>query len=204
MSGYLPDERLIFVDLEAAGGESWRPIIQVAAIALTSDLRELECYEAKLCFDEKYADPRSLLSKHYSRLLWRKEARPAGVVLKEIAALLRRHATIDQTAASGEIFQVAQLVAHNAPFDQGFLEAWFARFGCFLPASPRALCTMQRAIWLFHENKYLTPPSDFKLGTLCEYFGIRYVRDEAHEALNDVRVTVELYRAMNSARRKTD
>ena len=62
------------------------------------------------------------------------------------------------------------------------------------------LCTKQRALWLFDEDKSLTPPADFKLGTLCEYFGVRLREDsDAHDAFYDVRATVELYRAMLGA-----
>lgn len=92
------------------------------------------------------------------------------------------------------MYQVAQLVAHNAAYDAAFLDAWFTRCERFLPASPRVLCTMQRAIWLFHEDKRLTPPVDFKLQTLCEYFGVDHRVDDAHDAMADVRATVRIYR----------
>jgi DNA polymerase III epsilon subunit-like protein len=192
-----PDERLVFVDLETGGLETWRPIIQLAAVAVTSDGRELETYEAKLRFKESVADPRALRKNHYSAERWFQEAQPPCVVAEALAQLLMRHATIDQTAADGRVFQVAQLVAHNAEFDGGFLKAWYRRMHLFLPASPRVLCTVQRAMWAFHEYKSLTPPVDFKLGTLTEYFGIALPSDKAHDALNDVRATVALYRAMN-------
>ena len=91
---------------------------------------------------------------------------------------------------------VAQLVAHNAEFDGVFLREWFERLGLFLPASYRVFCTLHRAMWLFHENRSLTPPADFKLGTLCRYFDVPLRPDEAHDALTDVRATVELYRRM--------
>ena len=195
-----PDERLVFADIETGGLETWRPIIQIAAIAVTSDGRELETYEAKLRFKESLADPRSLLKNHYSSERWLREAQPPCVVAEALAQLLMRHSTIDQTAADGRVFQVAQLVAHNAAFDGEFLKAWYRRMHLFLPASPRVLCTVQRAMWSFHENKSLTPPNDYKLGTLCEYFGVRLPADEAHDALNDVRATVALYRELTKVR----
>lgn len=196
MSNTLPDERLVFVDLETAGGEPWRPIIQLAAIAVTSDLRELECYEAKLRFDERFADSKSLSGSRYCPDTWRHEAQSAAAVNEEFAGLLRRHATVDQVGRNGTVYQVAQLVAHHAAYDAAFLERWFARFERFLPASPRVLCTMQRAIWLFHEDKTLTPLDNFKLRTLCDYFGVPLRAEESHDALVDVRATVGLYRAM--------
>jgi len=192
-----PDERLVFVDLETGGVEPWRPIIQIAAVVVTSALSELESFESKIHFDESVAAPEALRKNHYSRSRWLKEARRSREVADEFGRLLRRHATVDQNAASGRVFQVAQLAAHNAAFDGAFLSAWFNRLKLFLPASPRVLCTMQRAIWLFHEHKSLTPPADFKLGTLCQYFGVSLPQEEAYDALCDVRATVALYREMN-------
>jgi DNA polymerase III epsilon subunit-like protein len=58
------------------------------------------------------------------------------------------------------------------------------------------LCTKQRALWLFAEDKSLTPPADYKLGTLCQYFGVPLSADDAHDALADVRATVGLYKQM--------
>ena len=57
-------------------------------------------------------------------------------------------------------------------------------------------CTKQKALWLFEQDKSLTPPPNFRLGTLCNYFGVGLSKDEAHDALNDVRATVALYKAM--------
>lgn len=197
MKSALPDERLVFVDLETAGGEPWRPIIQVAAIAVGSDLQELESFEAKLKFSERFAERRSLAGSRYCPTTWQREAKSSEQVSSELAELLSRHATVDQVSRAGRVYQVAQLVAHNAAYDAAFLERWFARCGRFLPASPRVLCTMQRAIWLVHENKQVTPPVDFTLHTLCEYFGVLFNRKDAHDALADVRATVELYRRMS-------
>lgn len=191
-----PDERLVFVDLETGGLETWRPIIQIAAIAVTSSLREIEVFEAKLKFESRFVDPKSLRKNNYSPERWKREARPVREVATAFADFLRRHATVEVSAAGRGGFQVAQLVAHNAAFDGPFLLAWFERMGQFFPGHFRVLCTVQRAVWLFHENKLLTPPVDFKLGTLCEYFGVLLRPEDAHDALNDVRATVALYREM--------
>ncbi len=44
----------------------------------------------------------------------------------------------------------------------------------------------------------LTSEHDFKLQTLCQYFDIPLRPEAAHDALNDVRATMGLYRAMLS------
>ena len=197
MKTHQPDERLVFVDLETAGLKPWRPIIQIAAIAVDCNLQELERFEAKIKFNENFANPKSLRNASYSAQRWRTEGLPSKIVMKMFTELLRHHATVDQISASRSVFQVAQLAAHNGAFDGAFLRVWYDRAGEFLPASPRVFCTLQRAIWLFHEDKSLTPPPDFKLQTLCHYFGVPLRSSDAHDALNDVRATVELYRAMS-------
>ncbi|TWU62639.1 DNA polymerase III PolC-type [Crateriforma conspicua] len=200
MNSNYPDERMVFVDLETAGLDPWRPIVQIAAIAVDCNLRELERFEAKIKFNNKFADPKSLCKASYSRELWKSEAQPSIQVMKQFSELLRRHATVDQLSSKGVTFSVSQLVAHNGAFDGGFLRAWYDRFDEFLPASPRVFCTLQRALWLFQEDKSLTPPPDFALRTLCHYFGVSLKAGEAHEALNDVRATVDLYRAISEHR----
>lgn len=55
---------------------------------------------------------------------------------------------------------------------------------------------MQRALWLFaSEDRSLSPPRDFKLGTLAEYYNVE--TKPTHQAMNDVRATIEVYRAIN-------
>ncbi len=189
-------ERLVFVDLETTGLEPWRPVMQVAAVAVARNLAELESFEAKVRFPKKWADPKALRKVHYDPAVWRRDAKPAREVAEDFAAFLTRHATVDMVSADKVPYRVAQVVAHNAAFDGAFLRHWFDRLGLFFPGHFRMLCTVQRAVWLFQENLTLTPPDDFKLGTLCQYFGVRLTEDEAHDALNDVRATVNLYRAM--------
>jgi len=189
-------ERLVFIDLETTGLEPWRPVMQVAAVAVARNLAELETFEAKVQFPKAWADPAALRKVHYATAVWRREAKPARQVAQDLAAFLTRHATVDMVSADGNPYRVAQVVAHNAAFDGAFLRRWFDRLGLFFPGHYRMLCTVQRAVWLFQEDLSLTPPDDFKLGTLCQYFGVRLTEAEAHDALNDVRATAELYRAM--------
>ena len=100
------------------------------------------------------------------------------------------------SSRAGRPYHLAQLAAHNADFDGPRLRNWFRRQKEFLPASRRVLCTLQRAMWLFHEETTLTPPADYRLATLCEYFGVPFGEDEQHDALADTRATVAVYRAM--------
>ena len=191
------DERLVFVDIELGRVKRQRPILQIAAVAVSRCLSELEAFEAKVRIDERKTPSALIHNRHFDRDRWRSEARHPKVVAYDFGRFLGRHATAEVAGANCRRMIVAQLVAHNAEFDGMFLREWFERLGLFLPASYRVFCTVQRAMWLFHENRSLTPPPDFKLGTLCHYFGIPFHPHEAHDALVDVRATVELYRRMN-------
>jgi len=191
-------ESLVFFDLETAGlNPDKHPIIQIAAVAIDAELNEVETIEIKVAFDEAQADPDALSSNHYDRERWEQEAVPAEEAAKQFARFLRRHATVDMVSKAGKPYYVAQLVAHNGErFDGPFIHAWYRKLSMFCPARYMVLCTKQRALWLFDEDKSLTPPLNFKLGTLCEFFGVPLKPEEAHDALNDVRATVRLYRAM--------
>lgn len=192
----LPNERLVFIDLETGGAEPWRPIMQAAAIAVDSSLRELETIEFKFIFDPERVKRACLRKKNYSEKVWSKEGVLEEEAGERFAAFLSRHATVDLFADSGRTYRVAQLVAHHASFDAPFVTAWFRRIGRYLPAHPRILCTHQRALWLFQEDKTLCPPADYQLSTLCEYFGVPLGKSDAHDALADVRATVALYHQM--------
>lgn len=193
-------ERLVFVDLETAGLEPWRPVMQIAAVAVSRDLRELEAFEAKIRFSHSLADPKSLRKPSYQPRLWERQGVSAREAAEQFAEFLRRHATVKMKSFDGTRYRVAQLVAHNATHDGGFLRHWFDRLGLFLPGHYRMLCTVQRAIWFFQESPEKKPPANFKLLTLCHYFGVRFDEQDAHDALNDVRATVALYRAMTRSR----
>lgn len=192
---------VVFVDLETAGIEHHRPIMQIAAIAVDADLRELEQFEIKVQFDEKKACPDALRKIHYRRAEWKRVAVPEKRAAWSFAAFLRRHASVVVIGRDFKTFRVAKLAAHNAQFDGEFLKKWFNRLGVFLPASYRTLCTLQRAYWYFLEKPELVAPDDFRLVTLCEYFGIGLCPADAHEALADVRATVALYRVIAECQR---
>lgn len=201
------DERLVFFDLETGGlfdvvagdVKIIKPLIQIAAIAVDRYYRECETFEVKIRFDERDADKVALDANHYEAKTWARDALPADVAVKRFTAFLRRHATVDRVSKTGRPYRIAQLVAHNAErFDGPLIHAWFKLLGKFCPAAYSVFCTKQRAFWLCHEHKHLTPPENYKLITLCRHFDVPLSEADAHDALNDVRATVGLYRAMLS------
>ena len=188
----------MFVDIEAAGLEVHRPIIQIAAIAVDKELHEIDRFETKIHFDESTACPDALRKVHYRRAEWKRTAVPPRKAAWSFANFLRGHASVEIYKQDLSVFRVAQLVSHNSQFDGPFLKAWFERLDIFLPASYRVFCTLQRAYWFFQENPQLPPPDDYRLGTLCAYFGVPPNPHQSHDALVDVRAAVDLYRAMRN------
>ncbi|HZZ26776.1 MAG TPA: 3'-5' exonuclease [Pirellulales bacterium] len=190
------NRRLVFFDLECAGLDPKRhPIIQIAAIAVDEALEPIEAFEAKLRFDVQRANKNSLRKNHYHPGIWAKEGREPEEIARTFAEFLRRHATIPMMGATGSSYAVAQLVAHNADFDGSFLQAWYERFGVYLPARRQVLCTLQRAMWFFSEQTRQSP-KDFKLATLCHFFAVPFHAASAHEALGDVLATIQLYKSI--------
>jgi DNA polymerase III epsilon subunit-like protein len=189
--------KIVLFDLETGGLSPKRhPIIQIAAIAVDHRLEPLEAFEAKVRFEEREASRHSLRKNHYHRGLWAKEALEPQEAANRFNDFLRRHATYPMISSSGRSYFVAQLIAHNASFDGPFLQTWYERLDTFLLARRQLLCTLQRALWYFHEHQDDPLPRDFKLATLCQYFGVAFHAAAAHEALADVSATLALCQAI--------
>lgn len=196
----------VYFDIETGGLEPHHPDIQLAAIAVdeNSDARwaELETFEMKLEFDVSAADPKALELNHWTAEGWDQAESPIRVVSR-FTDFLDRHKSLEMVNRFGRTYQVARLVGHNAAsFDGPRLQALFRRHGRFLPADPRVRCTCQRALWWFDEHPDQPRPENFKLQTLADHFGIPVVM--AHEALADVRLTIQLARALREGRHVID
>ena len=132
------DEKFLFIDLETAGLKDDSQVIQIAAIAVDSQLSELECFEQKLRFDIDQADPAALAINAFEPTVWKRLARSPEDGAEQFSRFCRRHATIDmRSARTGKPYRVAQLVAHNANFDGPKLQRHFERYDMFLPAGRR-------------------------------------------------------------------
>lgn len=199
----LQNASLVVYDLESGGpNPKCHPIIQLAAIAVDqATLVEIESIEIKIHFDERKANKYSLRKNSYSRSLWQRAAMPEQVAAQRFAAFLRRHATHRAISSAGREYGLAQLIAHNAAFDGPFLQNWYERLNLFCPARGSVFCTLQRCHWYFVENSHLVPPKNFRLATLCQYFGVPFAAADAHDALGDVRATVALYQALIARQR---
>lgn len=110
-----PADANVFVDVETAGLELSCSILQVAAAAVDSQLREVDCFEAKLRFDIRRIRPEHRRKCLAYRKRWRKQLRHPRDVATGLARFFARHATMDMTLAGHATCRVAQLVLTTRP-----------------------------------------------------------------------------------------
>lgn len=190
-------EKLVFIDVESVRNVLPRTLLQIGAIAVDDSFDVLEEFETKIQFDDCGGTLPPPRNKHYCPELWNEQAVPAQSAAKAFADFLRRHASFDMINREGKCYQLAQLVAHNAErFDGPIIHEWFDDLGLYCPARRMTYCTKQRAMWFVEEDHSIQRPANYRLRTLCEHFGIDWNAKNAHDALFDVRATVELYRTL--------
>ena len=187
---------IVFFDLETGGlSGKEHPITQIGAVGVDRDLNEIEAYERKIKFREENCDPVALEKNHYDPDVWAEVAISPKSVVREFSELLRRHDDLDNISAKGKQYKSCQTAGHNAAvFDRQFLGDWYRRLGMYCPADWRVLDTLQLAQWWYFGTGKKRP-ANFRLETLCGEFGIE-LEGEAHDALVDVRATLELAREL--------
>jgi DNA polymerase III epsilon subunit-like protein len=178
------------MDTETGGLRPEHPTIQLAAIAVDSQWRELELFERKIAFDVAKADPEALAMNHFDPAAW-KDAPSERRVVEEFGAFLNRHRSVELVSQrTGKPYRVARVGGHNVVgYDLERTSAMFKRHGAFFPVDFRTvLDTRYGAVWFFEQQE--KQPANFKLTGIAEHFGIPI--DGAHEALADVRLSIEV------------
>lgn len=188
----------VFFDVETGGLDIDHPIIQLAAIAVDDGWNEIATFEKKLKFLKCDCDVTSLTMNHFDEEIWEQEAIDPLRAIDAFAKFLDPFKCLNFISKrTGNPYSVAQLAGHNAAtFDGPRLQRLFSIHRRFLPADPRVLCTLQRAMWFFRERKEKI--DSYKLESLCLYFGI--VPHATHDALADVRSTILLARKLEESK----
>ncbi|CAM2814827.1 TerD family protein [Prescottella defluvii] len=104
-----------------------------------------------------------------------------GLTRERLAGAPRFDDVADEVA---ELLSGPTMVAHNASFDYGFLDAEFQRVGVPNPIEHR-LCTLALS-----RRLELDVPNH-RLGTLAEYWQVQQL--QAHDAYDDARVLTEVF-----------
>ena len=161
------------VDLETTGFDAWGAdrIVEIAIVRIDAGGRELGVYETLV-----------------------NPGRSTGAVgVHQIStAMAARAPTFGQIASSVLAWlEGVVVVAHNAPFEDAFLSAEFARAGIALPTLP-ALDTLPLA-----QTRVPTP--NHRLATVCAWAGVTI--DGPHTALGDARATAQVLPRLLGTRR---
>lgn len=85
----------------------------------------------------------------------------------------------------------AVLIAHNAPFDLGFINAELGRMS-YPPVPNRTIDTLQLARWAYPRLSREKESGQYKLQSLAARFGIQVL--SAHRAGDDARVCMEIFK----------
>ena len=188
---------LVFFDLETAGLEPEAEIIQISAQAVTWPcLEDLdEPFNVKIKFDETRAHPKALEINHYSAKVWEREAIPMGTALTQLSMWLCKYASIEMTSKGGRPYKLTQMAGYNSEnFDSERLQRAFKTYGIFYPAHYRTLDVLQLVAWDALIEGLMAP--SLKLTDVCERFNLS--TENAHDALADVRMTIEVARTLLS------
>jgi len=162
--------RAVLFDTETTGLE-WAQghrVIEVAALELVNDLPTGRHFHALI-------DPERDIPEDVTRI--------HGLTASHVAGKPRFAALAGDLLA---FFGDSKLIAHNAPFDFGFLNAELARLGVPPLAPERMIDTLALA-------KARFPGMPNSLDALCRRFDIDLSARTTHNALLDCRLLAEVY-----------
>jgi DNA polymerase-3 subunit epsilon len=171
--------RSVLFDTETTGLDplTGDRVIEVAAIELVNDLPTRTTFHRLI---------------HPQRDIPAEATRVHGITLENLREAPRFEEIVDDLLA---FFGDDPLVAHNAPFDFGFLNAELARCGRPSLARSRMVDTLALA-------KARFPGMPNSLDALCRRFGIDLSERTTHNALLDCRLLAEVYVELTGGRQR--
>jgi DNA polymerase-3 subunit epsilon len=171
--------RAILFDTETTGLEPHlgHRVIEVAALELLNDLPTGRHYHALVHPDRDIPDDATRIH---------------GITLAHLADKPRFSEIVAELLA---FFGDAPLIAHNAPFDFGFLNAEFVRSGQPILSVDRMIDTLALAKTRF-------PGMPNSLDALCRRFAIDLSARTTHNALLDCRLLAEVYVELTGGRQR--
>jgi DNA polymerase III subunit epsilon len=171
--------RAILFDTETTGLEPHlgHRVIEVAALELLNDLPTGRHFHAMI---------------HPDRDIPEDATRIHGLTLAHLADKPRFAEIADELLA---FFADGPLIAHNAPFDFGFLNAEFVRIGLPVLPTTRMIDTLALAKTRF-------PGMPNSLDALCRRFAIDLSARTTHNALLDCRLLAEVYVELTGGRQR--
>jgi DNA polymerase-3 subunit epsilon len=171
--------RSVLFDTETTGLDplTGDRVIEVAALELVNDLPTGRHFHALI---------------HPERDIPEEASRIHGFTLAHLTGKPLFASIADELLA---FFEDGRLIAHNAPFDFGFLNAEFGRLGRRLLEPSRMVDTLALA-------KQRFPGMPNSLDALCRRFSIDLSARTTHNALLDCRLLAEVYVELTGGRQR--
>src|SRR6201996_5199584 len=171
--------RAVLFDTETTGLEPLNGdrVLEVAALELVNDLPTGRHFHALI-------DPQRDIPAEASRV--------HGFTSKDLEGKPLFAAIAADLAA---FFGESKVIAHNAPFDFGFLDMEFSRVGMPLLGRERMIDTLEMA-------KKRFPGMPNSLDALCRRFSIDLSARTTHNALLDCRLLTEVYVELTGGRQR--
>ena len=164
----------IILDTETDGGNK---IVQISYYILNELNDKINSYDFFLNDGTHTID----FFKKFNREFIKLNGIDVPIVLKKLA---------------NDFLHCSRIVCHNTQFDLAKLKLYFEKFNIEYSIPPDVYCTMLRSkdiVKALGKNGKIKNP---KLGELCQFFGIEYNPDVAHDGLYDVDVTYKCYKKM--------
>jgi DNA polymerase III subunit epsilon len=171
--------RAVLFDTETTGLEPHlgHRVIEIAALELLNDLPTGKQFHALIHPDRDIPDDATRIH---------------GFTLAHLAGKPRFEEIVDELLT---FFADGKLIAHNAPFDFGFLNAEFARLG-------RPMLHLERMIDTLALAKTRFPGMPNSLDALCRRFSIDLSARTTHNALLDCRLLADVYVELTGGRQR--
>lgn len=182
-----------FIDTETTGLDYRKHgLHQVAAIITDENGNELE--SINLCFRPS-KDVIEISALEKTRLT---EEQLLGRTLSSAKAFVQFLEFLEKHVNRFEKKDKLQFISYNTAFDEAFIREWFLSnsndfYGAYFWAP--AICMQKVAAWFVQNHR--TSIQSFKLCNVCKFAGIDFNEDEAHDALYDIRKTLELYHKLS-------
>jgi len=172
LAARLPGVRFAVVDVETSGLRADRNrVLQLGVVVVDADGQVLDTYSTLVSGRTPWQRWFGSVGPTHIHGIRRRDLRGAPSTDVALTELARR-------------LEGTRFVAHNAPFDLGFLQTEARRSHLALPIE-RALCTLRLSRLLDPERQ-----QSHRLGDLCARYDITI--DRPHDALSDAEATAAL------------
>jgi DNA polymerase III subunit epsilon len=181
----------LYFDTETGGLDAKKnPLIQIAGVIVVDDVEQGSFNWTIAPFEGQVCEATAL------EVNGRTEIEVRGfnahtTVMRNLQSVLAKY--VDKFDKSDKL----HLVAYNSPFDVEFLRQFFTNcndkyFGSWFWVPDQCIMRYAGAVLAEHRHKL----TNFKLGTVAEFLGIDISQMKLHDALADIRVTMEVERKL--------